>query len=168
MSIKFYEIAFGIKADGATEDANRGLCDSEYSIAIKATHYPTFEEAEKFVSDDLKQLGYDGVYSITPLTEEELHSFFDTDNIDDWKILERQDKNAMDKNRVAELYNDSEIDMLNYINQFIDCSELIDLNDKYVYGKSTGEEADKYHSGVKALLTQIGIHFNDLDEAIKE
>lgn len=74
----------------------------------------------------------------------------------------------MNKNRIAELYNDSEIDMLNYINQFIDCSELIDLNQKVVYGKSSAEENDKYHSGVRTLLNSIGIHFNDLDEAIKE
>ena len=167
MSIKFYEIAFGIKADSTAENVNRGLCDSEYSIAIKATHYPTFEEAEKFVSDDLKQFGYDGVYSITPLTEEELHSFFDTDNIDDLKILERQDKNAMDKNKVAELFNSSEIDMLEYINQFIDCSELIDLNERAIENDESDCE-DKYHSGVRTLLMQIGIHFNDLGEAIKE
>ena len=29
----------------------------------------------------------DGIYSITPLTEEELHSFFDTENIDNWEVL---------------------------------------------------------------------------------
>lgn len=87
MNIQYYEIGFGTKTDDATEDVCRGLCDSEYSIAIKATHYPTFEEVEKFVSEDLKQFGYDGVYSITPLTEEEVYSFFNTDNIDNWKIL---------------------------------------------------------------------------------
>lgn len=71
----------------------------------------------------------------------------------------------MNKNIVAELYNSSEIDMLNYINQFIDCSELINLNEKYVYGKASSEEAEKYNSGVKALLMSIGIYFNDLGEA---
>ena len=75
----------------------------------------------------------------------------------------------MNKSIVAELYNSSEIDMLNYINQFIDCSELIELNEKYVYGKASSEEADRYHPCVKALLISIGIHFDDLGEAfVKE
>ena len=39
--------------------------------------------------DDLKKFGYDGVYGITPLSEEELHSFFDTENIDKWKVLSK-------------------------------------------------------------------------------
>ena len=39
--------------------------------------------------EDLKKFGYDGVYGITPLTEQELHLFFDTENIDEWKVLTR-------------------------------------------------------------------------------
>ncbi len=65
----------------------RGLVDTEYSIAIKADHYPTFEEAEEFIKEDLKRLGYDGVYGITPITEDEVHSFFDDSNIDNWIVL---------------------------------------------------------------------------------
>lgn len=76
----------------------------------------------------------------------------------------RRDENAMDKNKVAELFNSSEIDMLEYINQFIDCSELIDLNERVIENNESGE--DEYHSGVRALLTQIGIRFNELGEAI--
>ena len=45
------------------------------------------EEAEEFIKEDLKNFGYDGVYGITPLTEQELYSFFDTENIDKWKVL---------------------------------------------------------------------------------
>ena len=92
MEIKYYELNCGVKAKEEEKDLYgceicRGLVDTEYSIAIKADHYPTFEEAEEFIKEDLKRFGYDGVYGITPLTEQELYSFFDTENIDKWKVL---------------------------------------------------------------------------------
>ncbi len=90
--IKFYELNCGEKAEAGKEygcEVCRGLVDTEYSIAIKADHYPTFEEAEEFIKEDLKRLGYDGVYGITLLTEDEVHSFFDDSNIDNWKVLTR-------------------------------------------------------------------------------
>lgn len=90
MEIKFYELDCGVKVKENEEygcEICRGLVDTEYSIAIKADHYPTFEEAEEFVKEDLKQLGYDGVYGITPIEEWEVHEFFDDSNIDEWKIL---------------------------------------------------------------------------------
>ena len=73
MKIKYYELNCGVKATeeeikNGTENGceiSRGLIDTEYSIAIKADHYPTFEEAEEFIKDDLKRFGYDGVYGIT-------------------------------------------------------------------------------------------------------
>ena len=92
MEIKYYELECGVKAKEDEEygcEICRGLVDAEYSIAIKADHYPTFEEAEEFIKEDLKKFGYDGVYGITPLTEQELYSFFDTENIDEWKVLTR-------------------------------------------------------------------------------
>ena len=90
MEIKYYELECGVKAKEDEEygcEICRGLVDAEYSIAIKADHYPTFEEAEEFIKEDLKNFGYAGVYGITPLTEQELYSFFDTENIDEWKVL---------------------------------------------------------------------------------
>lgn len=90
--IKFYELNCGEKAEEGQEygcEVCRGLVDIGYSIAIKADHYPTFEEAEEFIKDDLKRLGYDGVYGITPITEYEVHSFFDDSNIDNWKVLNK-------------------------------------------------------------------------------
>ena len=89
MNVEYYELNCGVKAKEGDEEVNRGLVDAEYSIAIKADHYPTFEEAEEFTKEDLKKLGYDGIYGITPLTEQELHSFFDTENIDEWKTLSK-------------------------------------------------------------------------------
>lgn len=88
--IKYYELDCGIKAKENEEygcEICRGLVDTEYSIAIKADHHPTFEEAEEFIKEDLKKFGYDGVYGITPLEEWEVHSFYDDSNIDNWKVL---------------------------------------------------------------------------------
>lgn len=64
MKIKYYELNCGVKAteeeikNGVENgcEINRGLIDTEYSIAIKSDHYPTFEEAEEFIKDDLKKL----------------------------------------------------------------------------------------------------------------
>lgn len=98
MRIEYYEINFARKAteeelkDGVAKNGSEiceGLVDSDYSIAIKADHYPDVEEVEEFVKDDLKKFGYDGIYGITPLSEDELYSFFDTENIDKWKILSK-------------------------------------------------------------------------------
>ena len=66
MEIKYYELNCGVKAKEEEKDLYgceicRGLVDTEYSIAIKADHYPTFEEAEEFIKEDLKIFGYDGV-----------------------------------------------------------------------------------------------------------
>ena len=88
MNIQYYELSFGKKIDSKDQEIFRGLYDTEYSIAIKATHYPTIEEAENFAADDIKLYGADGIYSVTPITEEEVYSFYDTENIDNWKILE--------------------------------------------------------------------------------
>lgn len=97
MKVKYYELNCGRKATeeesrngtGNGSEICRGLIDAEYSIAIKADHYPNFEEAEEFIKDDLKRFGYDGVYGITSLTEQELYSFFDTENIGKWKVLSK-------------------------------------------------------------------------------
>lgn len=88
--IKFYELNCGEKAEEGCEygcEISRGLVDTEYSIAIKSDHYPSLEEAEEFIKEDLMRLGYDGVYGITPITEDEVHQFFDDSNIENWKIL---------------------------------------------------------------------------------
>lgn len=92
LEIKFYELNCGEKAKEGNKydcEVSRGLVDTEYSIAIKADHFPTFEEAEEFIKEDLKRFGYDGIYGITPITEEEVHQFFDDSNIDNWPILKK-------------------------------------------------------------------------------
>lgn len=96
MKIKYYEINFARKAteeelkNGVAKNGSEiceGLVDSDCSIAIKADHYPEMEEVEEFVKDDLKKFGYDGVYGITPISDWELLTYFDTENIVKDKIL---------------------------------------------------------------------------------
>lgn len=96
--VKYYEIEFGRKFNEKSESPYEtddgipivyGMIGTEYSIAIKADHYPTLQEAENFCKEDIEKFGYDGVYGITPLTEQEVHSFFDDSNIDNWKILSK-------------------------------------------------------------------------------
>lgn len=82
--IRYFELGFGYKED---EGFRTGDYEEVYSIAIKADHYPNFEEAEEFVKDDMEKWGYTGVNSITEIEEWEVHKFFDDSNIDNWKVL---------------------------------------------------------------------------------
>lgn len=55
MNIQYYEVTFGKRVDNENnEEVCRGLYDMEHSIAIKATHYPTIEEAENFCKEDME------------------------------------------------------------------------------------------------------------------
>lgn len=72
--MKYYELDCGKKYNGKdTEGCEvvRGLIDAYFNIVIELDHYPTFEEAEFLVKEKLLELGYDGIYGITPITEEE-------------------------------------------------------------------------------------------------
>ena len=82
--IRYFELGFGYKED---EYFGTGDYEEVYSMAIKADHYPSFEEAEEFVKDDMKEWGYTGINSITEIEEWEVHKFFDDDNVDNWKVL---------------------------------------------------------------------------------
>ena len=84
LNIRYFELELGHKAD---KGFRSGDYESPYSMVIKATHYPDFDEVEEYFSDDLERVGYDGVHSITEITEEEVYKYFDTDNIDNWKVL---------------------------------------------------------------------------------
>lgn len=80
----FYEVELGILADGAgTEDY-----EVPYSICIKAEKCPSLQEAAAFLKEDMKKLGYDAVHSVTLISREEVHSFFDDSNIENWPILQ--------------------------------------------------------------------------------
>lgn len=82
--IRYFELELGNKSD---KGFRTGDYENPFSMAIKATHYPNFDEVEEFYKDDLELVGYDGVHSITEITEEEVYKYFDTSLIDTWKVL---------------------------------------------------------------------------------
>lgn len=78
---KFYEVEFG------DMDEN-GFCQwGTYSMAIKAEHEPTYEEVEKFLSNDMAALGWKHVMDVREISREEVEFFFDTTNEATWPIL---------------------------------------------------------------------------------
>ena len=84
--MKYIEVEF------ETKD-NPGYADLEYSMAIKADHYPTFDEVEKFVQKDMVKLGHAKVHGFREITEDEVHNFFDDEHFNDWPILKGGIKN---------------------------------------------------------------------------
>ena len=91
MDIKFYDLSLGIKAkeDDSKDEIFRGLIDTGRYFTIKADHYPTFEEAEKFIEKFFDELGVDGVYGITELSDAEVNTYFDDVGPNDWPILRK-------------------------------------------------------------------------------
>lgn len=83
---KFYEIGLGNKED---KDFRTWDYEELYSVVIKATHYPTFEEVEKFLSSDLnlRPACNIGVNSITETSEWEVHNLYDDTDVENWRIL---------------------------------------------------------------------------------
>lgn len=82
--MKYFELGLGYKED---KEFRTGDYEEQYSIAIKADHYPSFDEAERFIAEDMKAMGYTGINSITEIEEWECHSFFDDSNFDNWPVL---------------------------------------------------------------------------------
>lgn len=73
--MRYFELGLGqsVEEDWETFD---------YSMCIKGEREPrTFEEANEFIKDDLKKLGYKTVVSITEISEYEAKNFFDWDAI---------------------------------------------------------------------------------------
>lgn len=73
--MKYFELGLGnsIEEDWETFD---------YSMCIKGEREPKdMEEANEFIKEDLKMLGYKTVVSITEIPEKEAQTFFDWDAI---------------------------------------------------------------------------------------
>ena len=73
--MRYFELGLGnnIKEDYETFD---------YSMCIKGEREPKdMEEANEFIKEDLKMLGYKTVVSITEIPEKEAQTFFDWDAI---------------------------------------------------------------------------------------
>ena len=83
--MRYFEIGFGNKNDVGFRT---GDYEDLYSMAIKGEREPnTFEEAEEFLKEDMKRLGYTGINSITEIEEWECHKFFDDSNFDNWLVF---------------------------------------------------------------------------------
>lgn len=73
--MRYFELGLGnsIEEDWETFD---------YSMCIKGSREPkNFEEANEFIKQDLLNLGYKTVVSITEIPEEEAKMFFDWESI---------------------------------------------------------------------------------------
>ena len=68
-----YEIQLGIIADGA-KDGNVDY-SSPALMLVEADHYPSIEEIEQIFEKEIKALGCDCVYGITPIEEWELEVY---------------------------------------------------------------------------------------------
>lgn len=74
---KYYEVVFG----------KRDRLSDTYSICIKATREPTTTEAYEFCKEDLKKTGYDYVWNVIEMTEEEAYMFFDMETECKWPVF---------------------------------------------------------------------------------
>lgn len=75
MNVRYFEV------DLSNHDGD------SYSICIKATHVPTKEEVEKFLVEDMKNLGYTDVTLIVETTLEESKEFYAMENEKDFPVL---------------------------------------------------------------------------------
>ena len=85
--MRYFEIEFGQKEDPGFRTGDYNVKEI---IAIKADHWPTFEEVEEFKKDYMKRHNVNGVHSITEITETEVRSNFNVYNFDKWPVLTKK------------------------------------------------------------------------------
>lgn len=87
--MRYFEIEFGQKEDPGFRTDNYY---AEESMVIKADHWPTFEEAENFLKEEMLALGFTGVHSITEETLDEVRLSYEDEEIKRWPTLTTNDK----------------------------------------------------------------------------
>lgn len=95
--LKFYEVELW----RAYVNDNTGVEGpiTDYSLCIKGFYKPTILEAEQFLADDIRVLGYEGVTRVIEISEEEAYDNFNMENIIRPKIFgESKIKNEEIKN----------------------------------------------------------------------
>lgn len=95
--LKFYEVELW----RAYVNDNTGVEGpiTDYSLCIKGYFKPTILEAEQFLADDIRVLGYEGVTRVIEISEEEAYDNFNMENIIRPKIFgESKMKNEEIKN----------------------------------------------------------------------
>ena len=83
--IKFYEVELANVDDVDDLEPDR---DDGYSICILGRRKPSIKEAEEFLAEDMKNLGYNCVVNVSEITPYEAEHFFDMTNKDKFPIFE--------------------------------------------------------------------------------
>lgn len=99
--LKFYEVELW----RAYVNDNTGVEGpiTDYSLCIKGYFKPTILEAEQFLADEIRALGYEGVTRIIEISEEEAYDVFDSENIIRSKIFgESKIKNKKENEKMKE------------------------------------------------------------------
>lgn len=95
--LKFYEVELWREYKDENGKIDGGITD--YSLCIKGIREPSIIEAELFLADDIKALGYNGVTRVFEISEEEAYNDFNMENIIRPKIFgESKMKNEEIKN----------------------------------------------------------------------
>ena len=99
--MKYFEVEFWRDYIDENGKVDGGITD--YSMCIKGIREPSIIEAELFLSKDIKAFGYQGITRITEISEEEVHNFYDDENIDKWPIFgEKENKEMKDEKRIVD------------------------------------------------------------------
>lgn len=98
--LKFYEV--DLWRNYYDEDGGLDGIITDYSMCIKGYFQPTIKEVEYFLENDIRQLGYEGVTRITEIEEKEVYDFFDTENIDNWPIFGKENKEMKEEIRIVD------------------------------------------------------------------
>lgn len=86
MENKYFEIEF---SNDNTIDRSTEGCDEDYSICIIGNECPSIKEAEDFCKKDMDKMGYKYVVSITEISKEEAHTFFDMEKEDNFPVFNK-------------------------------------------------------------------------------
>lgn len=81
---RYFEIEF---SNDNTIDRGTDGHESDYSICIIGYKSPSIKEAEEFCKKDMEKMGYKYVVSVTEISKDEAHKFFDMENEDNLPIL---------------------------------------------------------------------------------
>lgn len=175
-SLDVYEVQLGRIADGAKDD------DIDYHspqiMLIESDHSLKIKEVEDAFSNEIRTLGCDCVYGITPVEDWELESY------DCYKTCPRYGMQSVNKKslpritkgqqiELCRLYNSSDIDCLEYMAQFCNNEQkellerLVTLNQETAIGWGredyTDEEFEEYKEGKWKLLNAFGLENRDGD-----
>ena len=73
---------------GAENPNGEEFADADYSLAIRAKHKPTIEEAEEWLKSDIAKFHEAGVLQVVgPVDEEEIRDCYDMRNKANWPIF---------------------------------------------------------------------------------